>query len=199
MRFSMRSISLFLLGLVLVACETSQDENSVPGHLVGSGNLTMGARAQANFEKYRSARNSAYFSIDVNGGATGWTYCTGGPDACPGPLTKYEAAINNCEKRTHLPCRILARGWEIIWDGKIRYVGLMSPDQASENSKQHPRLKGLNPALSKVSIKEVCRKAGDFSVDPYQWSQASDVRDYVNEAIGRNLFIYQCAFELGYQ
>ena len=199
MRFLSILFCIGTMALVVTSCKTTEEIRIVPTELIGTGNLIMSARAQKMFLNYRSRTNPAYFAIAKNGRATGWAYCFGGPDACSISPANDVLAIRNCEMRTASPCMLFARGREIIWKGEIRYMDSQDLAKTTQTDQLAIIRSGMNPALKNRSIKEICQKAVDYAFRPYEWSNQPSTIDYVAEAKGRNVSIYQCAFETGHQ
>jgi len=193
---------LGVIGLcgLLTACQAPPPPSEPDAELIGTQDLVISFNSQKSFKRYRESGSSAYFAISQNGQATGWTYCAGPPDNCQGEFSKEQGALDYCKKDGGVNCRLFARGWEIIWKGPVRYAGEAPAGTApAKVDKLLIVKKGMNPALRDLSVKQVCQIAVDYSSRPYEWSAKDEAGDYVAEARGRNLFIYQCAFETGHQ
>lgn len=175
-------------------------EYEVSAHLVGTHSLEVKRQSKEMFEKYRSTRDPAYFAISADGRSTGWSHCRGGADRCGEEKDSRAVALGNCEKFARKPCKLFAREWDIIWKGPVTYTGGIYR-RSDEGTRFSPVIvrDGMNPALRGMSLKKVCSVAVDYSSKPYNWSKSLAAADYIAEANGRNVSIYQCAFETDHQ
>lgn len=188
-----RAFALLGLGLAVVGCQTLAEVHNIDEQYVGQGPLIVSGRTYDHFRLYRLSHDPAYFAVSPDGNSSGWTSCPGGPDGCDPDKPMDRVALEICEEKAGVPCKLLSRGWDILWEGPLTYT-----KDAIKIDKLHIVRKGMNPELSSLSIKDVCSKAVDYSKKPYEWSKEGAASDYVREATGRNISIYQCAFETGH-
>ncbi len=186
-------MGICLASLLLAGCQTVKEvaQQVKPADpFVGSGELGITPGVHTALKGFLKMRSAAYFAVSVDGARSGWSRCDAGPDQCQGDVSPKFQAIKFCEKQAKKTCRIFARGKVIVWDGPVLYGTMPKSD------KLLLPLKGRNPAFSKLSKKEICANAIDYSTKPYEWLISDSAKFYVAEAKSRNYFLYECAFEV---
>lgn len=109
-----KTIGLVLLGgLLLAGCKTTSD-------YYGKGPVNLSSRLTAGFEKYKSGGGPEFFAVSQDGRTYGWSYCSGGIGNCRGGGIPGFMAVNACERGSKgVPCKIFARGKQVVWDGPV--------------------------------------------------------------------------------
>ena len=84
----------------------------------GEGPILISKRVERAFERYKDETNPTYFAVSENGSYYGYSYCSDSKCRKDGQ----GVALYSCKKRAgDVPCRIFARGREIVWDGPVSY------------------------------------------------------------------------------
>lgn len=108
-----RTISLLLVPAVtafLAACQTTFYD-------VGTTPITLSQKVFTGFEKYKQYEDPLFFAVATNGSWYSFRTCSSAfcnPDVS-------SLAINRCEERSGLECKIFANGRNIVWKGPITY------------------------------------------------------------------------------
>lgn len=105
-----RAMILFSVSLSLFGCALESPR--------GEGPILISKRVENGFEKYKELSNPTYFAVAENGRYYGYSYC--GDTKCR--QGGQSIALNYCRKSAgSVPCKIFARGEDIVWDGPVNY------------------------------------------------------------------------------
>lgn len=84
----------------------------------GEGPILISKRVERGFEKYKELSNPTYFAVAENGRFYGYSYCSDTKCRKGGQ----HVALRYCKENAgSIPCRIFARGDQIVWDGPVSY------------------------------------------------------------------------------
>ncbi len=86
---------------------------------VGSGPITISPRVKSGFEKFKSWPEAEYFAVSTDGMVYGASICGDGSGTCQHSAGM--VALEGCESRTTIPCKIFARDRHILWRGPVTY------------------------------------------------------------------------------
>lgn len=95
--------SVVLLAGMLSACISNTG--------IGRGPIELGSHAQAVFEHYNESRYPIAFAVTTDGEKGFFYYCDGA-SCLNTPLNEVN---NQCSSRHGKPCRVYARGRQVVW------------------------------------------------------------------------------------
>lgn len=95
--------------LLLSGCQMSHQH-------AGSGPIDLSRRVEAHFQSYLTKPNGEFFAISTDGKHYGYSVCRDGRFACVEDGDS--VALRSCHSRSGgVPCKILAVGEDIVWQG----------------------------------------------------------------------------------
>ncbi|HEY9079088.1 hypothetical protein [Magnetovibrio sp.] len=90
---------------VLSACQTNSR--------AGKGDLTLSASTKQGLQSYMDKMYPTIFAASTNGRGYSYFYCQS--SKCRDTVSTYQNVLDNCEKRSNAPCRLLAISRRIVW------------------------------------------------------------------------------------
>jgi hypothetical protein len=80
----------------------------------GTGPIKLLPYVQQQFEKYKALDQPEFFAVSSDGYFSGYSHCRSG--VCNDWEYGVRIAIISCERRADTPCKIYAKGREIVWN-----------------------------------------------------------------------------------
>lgn len=151
-----------IVGLVLAGCQLKTVSD-----YYGTGPLQMSSRVSAGYEAYKKRPGPWFFAVSQDGRDYGYTYCAEG--TCQDTIA--QMAINSCNKRATVECKIYARRTSVVWDGPVKF-----------------------PAASTAtgSADVMCAFAVDYIGGTARWTTDTQRVKYVADAKKRGFSLKQC-------
>lgn len=173
---------IMLVGILsivaLSACQTIST--------AGKGELYLSNSTKRGLQVYMDKFNPTIFAASTDGRDYSYYYCDG--DGCRDSASTFQGVIDNCNKRSKSPCRVLAAKRQIVWTKSNGETYTL--DDLMDPSVKKP-LSRINIDISVLGAAAVCEKA--YDPKKKQWSKFALAQPYVTEAKQRGFSSDFCA------
>lgn len=165
----------------LSACQTNSR--------AGQGQIHLSSGARQGLQTYMHETFPTIFALSEDGIGYSYFYCA--PGGCRDTVTTYHKVLENCNKLSPAPCRLLAISRNIVW--KKNNGEPYTLDELFYLSPSTPQ-KGFDKGVALMDVMDLCKKAYDKNI--HQWFVEDTALTYVKEAQDRGFTTNFCAKQM---